>query len=86
MMSLSKTSVRPVPVALDKIVDYDLHNFKLKLREDFSLDKLLGLEPLTKKDMTQNMVKFCYNLTKNINHEQISGHLDKFVDQLVTYF
>jgi len=76
MMSLSRTGVRPVPVAIDKIIDYDLHNYKLELKEDFSLEKLLNLKPISSKDTTQNMVKFCYNLTKNIDVEQISGNFD----------
>ena len=86
MMSLSRTSVRPVPVAIDKIVDYDLHNYKLELKEDFSLEKLLNLKPASTKDMTQNMVKFCYNLTKNVDQEQISGNFDQFIDELVAFF
>jgi len=63
MMSLSRTGVKPVPVALDKIVDYDLHNYKLELKEDFSLEKLLNLKAPAARDMTTHMVKFCYNLS-----------------------
>lgn len=55
--------MKPVPVALDKIVDYDLHNYKLELKEDFSLEKLLNLKAPAARDMTTHMVKFCYNLS-----------------------
>jgi hypothetical protein len=41
LMSLSH-NVKPVAVPLDKIVNYDLQTFKLKIRDDFDLNSLLG--------------------------------------------
>ena len=36
-----KKNVKPVGVALDSIVDYDLNTFKLRIKDDFSLDSIL---------------------------------------------
>jgi hypothetical protein len=41
LMSLSR-NVKPVAVPLEKIVDYDLQTFKLKIRDDFEINSLLG--------------------------------------------
>jgi len=41
MIKLTK-DVKPVAVALDSIVDYDLNSFQLKIREDFSLSSILS--------------------------------------------
>jgi hypothetical protein len=40
-MSLTP-SVKPVAIAMDSIIEYDLQKFKLKLRENFDLNELLG--------------------------------------------
>ena len=41
LMSLGH-NVKPVAVPLEKIVDYDLQTFKLKIRNDFEINSLLG--------------------------------------------
>ena len=40
MIRLTK-NVKPVGVALDSIVDYDLNTFQLRIKDDFSLDSIL---------------------------------------------
>jgi hypothetical protein len=40
MIGLTK-EVKPIGIALDSIVDYDLNTFQLKIRDDFSLDSIL---------------------------------------------
>jgi len=37
LLKLTK-DVKSIGIALDSIVDYDLNSFKLKIRDDFSLD------------------------------------------------
>jgi 2-C-methyl-D-erythritol 4-phosphate cytidylyltransferase len=38
-MGKNKSKTKAVGIPLDKIVDYDLNNFKLTLRDDFELMK-----------------------------------------------
>lgn len=40
LMSLAN-NVKPVAIPLDKIIDYDLQTFKLKIRDDFEINSLL---------------------------------------------
>lgn len=41
MLALSN-GVKPVCVAVDSVVQYDLQNFQMKMRDDFDLNSLLG--------------------------------------------
>lgn len=40
--SLSGNTAQPVAIPLDSVVDYDLHNFSMKLRDDFDLLAWIG--------------------------------------------
>lgn len=86
MMQLTKNKMRPVPVAIEKIVDFDLQNFKLKMKPEFKLDELLGVDFYGEKDSQLQMIQFCHKLTNNVDVDRISGNLDFFIDQLVKYF
>lgn len=44
LIKLTK-NVKPVGIALDSIVDYDLNTFQLKIKDDFSLDSILQTQP-----------------------------------------
>lgn len=39
---LSGNKSQPVAIPLDSVVDYDLHNFSMKLRDDFNLLEWIG--------------------------------------------
>lgn len=67
MLALSN-GVKPVCVAVDSVVQYDLQNFQMKMRDDFDLNSLLGRDaneahPKAYTDFAQ----FCSKLTRNMN-------------------
>lgn len=86
LMSLTHNKVRAVPIALDKIVSYDLQNFKLQLRDDFSLESLLQARAAKSKDWLQGFTTFSFNLTQNTSGAHLSGNMDSFVDALVAFY
>lgn len=45
LIRLTTKDVKPVGIALDSIVDYDLNTFQLKIKDDFSLDSILSTQP-----------------------------------------
>lgn len=85
LMSLTKNKVRCLPIALDSIVSYDLQNFKLQLRDDFSFESLLR-SPNATKDWLQGFTTFSFNLTQNTDGSKLTGNMDAFVDALVAFY
>lgn len=81
-MTLSHNKVKCVPVAIDKVVNYDLQSFKLTLKDDFSLESLLKINK--KRDPHKSLVSFSYSLTDGVT--SYTGNFDRFVDLLVDYF
>lgn len=81
-MNMTKMNVRHVPISMDKIVDFDLKNFKLAVKDDFDFEQLMGSQA---RNSDLDMIKFCANLTRDIDPNQISGNLDFFIDELVKY-
>lgn len=86
MLSLS-TGVKPVTVAVEQVVDYDLQNFQLKMKEDFDLNSLLGRDSNEKHNTSYvQYANFCGALTRNMNVDQISGNFDQFISDLAEFF
>ena len=64
LLGLTK-DIKPIGIALDSIIDYDLNSFSLKIKEDFSLDTFLT----AKKDNDKNLAKlatFAVSLAENV--------------------
>ena len=85
LFSLTKNNVRCLPIAMESIVSYDLQNFQLQLRSDFSFDSLLK-NPTAKKDWLQGFTTFAFNLTQSTDGSKLSGNMDAFVDALVQFY
>lgn len=63
MIRLTK-NVKPIGLALDSIVDYDLNSFQLKIKDDFSLESVLG-QRQQKHDSFVKLAQFAGNLAQS---------------------
>lgn len=83
MIKLTK-DVKPVAVALDSIVDYDLNSFQLKIREDFSLSSILSSQ--SKDTSIPKLASFAVSLAENTRIETASAPLRDFIGQIADFF
>ena len=85
LLKLTK-DVKPIGIALDSIVDYDLNSFRLKIRENFSLDTILATNKTTNDSNVAKLAAFAAELAEYINLGSSSVLLTEFVEQLAEFF
>ena len=76
-MSLTP-KVKPVAVAMESIIDYDLQQFKLKMRDDFNLVSLLGQPEgvIVSQSPYRKFAAFAGAVTRNLDDYEASGNFD----------
>jgi len=80
LMSLSN-DVHNITVPVDRVIDYDLQTYRLNVRDDFSLQSLLGNpEKNSLNRAHDNFVEFVGNFTRSMDPRQYSGNMDIFVE------
>ena len=85
LLKLTK-DVKPIGIALDSIVDYDLNSFRLKIRENFSLDTILATNKTTNDSNVAKLAAFAAELAEYINLGSSSVLLTEFAEQLAEFF
>ena len=81
-----------VGIPLDSVVDYDLNNFQLKLRDDFNLMQTIGESKLVKAQnpAIKNFASFSRKLAET-NAEAVhtgltDSNMESFLSQLLRFF
>jgi hypothetical protein len=81
-----------VGLPLDSVVDYDLNNFQLKLREDFNLMEKIGESSLVKAQnpAIKNFASFSRKLAETnadaVHTGLTDSNMESFLSQLLNFF
>ena len=64
LLKLTK-DVKSIGIALDSIVDYDLNSFKLKIRDDFSLDQIISTNKASANSNVAKLAAFAVKIMED---------------------
>lgn len=85
----AKNTIKSISVPISHIVDYDLAQFKLSLRNDFDLNNILEsseLRPLNFNELSSFAAQLAGRSQQAMQSERLSGKFDAFLTQLFDLF